>query len=144
MCTQRRQICLRTHLRSLLILGCLQSVLRSLWSDCADAHAELSLRWAAMQYSRKCCASTLLTSLWGTWKFQNMFRCPGIISCCRIMKKTKGPYETVCIRMKNCTCTFHMQSMPSWRGQVAVYWSSTWEKGIYHIGDQQRLRRACA
>ena len=44
------------HLKTLWILGYPQCALQRLWSDYADAQADLSLRWAHMQSSRKCCS----------------------------------------------------------------------------------------
>ena len=44
------------RMKRLWILGYPQSAMRRLWSDCADAQADLSLRWARMQYCRKWCA----------------------------------------------------------------------------------------
>ena len=49
--------CLKTY----WILDYAQSARRRLWSDCADAQADLSLRWAYMQSCRKCCASAHIT-----------------------------------------------------------------------------------
>ena len=44
------------RLKMLWIFGYPQTALRRLWPDCADAHANLSLRWALMQCCRKYCA----------------------------------------------------------------------------------------
>ena len=48
---------------------------RRLWSDCADAQADLSLRWAHIQYSRKCCAPAQF----------NLFHC--LYRLCRAIKR---------------------------------------------------------
>ena len=37
----------------------LHSAMRRLWLDCADAQADLSLRWAHMQSCRNCCAKLI-------------------------------------------------------------------------------------
>ena len=42
-------------MKTLWILGHPKSVLRRLWSDCADVQADLCFRWALMQFCRKCC-----------------------------------------------------------------------------------------
>ena len=43
-------------LKPLWVIGYAMSALRRLWSDCANAQADLSLRWAHMYSCRKCCA----------------------------------------------------------------------------------------
>ena len=50
------------RLRSLWILGYPQRGMGRLWSDCFDAQAGLSLRWAHMQSSRKYCTSAHILS----------------------------------------------------------------------------------
>ena len=61
-CTSRtliRVIALR--LKMLWNLGYPRSALRRFWSDCADAQADLSLRWAHIQSCEKGCVSTHIT-----------------------------------------------------------------------------------
>ena len=40
------------------------AILRRLWSDCVDAQADLSLRWAHMQSCRKCCVPAQSSKYW--------------------------------------------------------------------------------
>ena len=49
------------RLKTLSILGYLQSSMWILWSDCADALAERNLRWAHKQSCRKCWPRLILT-----------------------------------------------------------------------------------
>ena len=53
---ERSACAFAVRLKTFWILGCLQSALRRFWSDCADAQADLSLRWALLQSIGKCCA----------------------------------------------------------------------------------------
>ena len=55
-CTFRLTRVFVARLKTLWIHSYLQSALRKFRSDCADAQADLSLRWAHMHSCRKCCA----------------------------------------------------------------------------------------
>ena len=60
----KTQISLRIHAawsETIWILGYQWSVVRTLWSDCTDAHAELSLCWTHRQYYRNCCVPAYIT-----------------------------------------------------------------------------------
>ena len=48
-------------LKMLWVLGYQQSALRRLLSDCAEAQADLSIRFARMQFCRKCCVPAHFT-----------------------------------------------------------------------------------
>ena len=50
------------RLKTLWTLGYPHGALRRLWSDCADAQAELSLRRAQMQSCKKCCGPAQISS----------------------------------------------------------------------------------
>ena len=52
------------RLKTLWIFGYTQSALRRFWSDCADAQADLNLRWAFLQFWRKCCAPVRRSTDW--------------------------------------------------------------------------------
>ena len=60
------------RLKTFYILGYPQNVLQRLWSDCADAQADPSLRFAQAQYCRKFCDPAQMSLTQWIWNRYNI------------------------------------------------------------------------
>ena len=96
------------------------SAQRRLWSDWVDAQADLSLRWAHMSFCWFCHAAA---------HFSNHIKLLCMIFIINTVTEdllSKWYY----LLMECFNCYFN--------------WAGSWDYGTFHIGDQRRLRRACA
>ena len=90
-----------------------------LWSEWADAQADLSLRWAHMPFCSFCHKAAHIRFSLGT-------------ASCKSRPQS----------LTSSKCKKHVQLyFVKWLTNI---WTSSCDYGTYHIGDQRRLRRACA